>query len=168
MIKYLFLLLALFLVAILQISFLPALHIYGGIINLPIVILSYNLYLGNSARKDFKVLVVACSLGLLIDLLSGGYFLSATISLLLLAIILENLKKIILFDGSNPLILIPVFLGTIFFDVVYLVLNRVLFLNPALILPMLFDALFTSLLFLATLIIVQRFKGRQHHEIKLQ
>ena len=167
MLKYLLLILLAFLVAILQVSFLPNLHLFGGIVNLPIIVLCYTFYLSDSSRKQTKVILLATILGLVVDLLSSGFFLSATLGLLALTLILGNLQKLILFDGSNPLTLIPVFFGTILFDIIYLVLNRVFSWNLSLLLPILFDAVLTSLVFLVVLVVAQRFRRRQHHEIKI-
>lgn len=167
MFKYFFWSILVFLVVILQVSFLPSFQIYGGTVNLPLVVLGYYFYLQNkSSKKNIKIIFIASALGVLIDLLSGGLFLSATISLLVIALLFENLERLISLDHDGPFSLPLIFAAAIIYDLLYLILNRMFVFNAYTILPILFDATLSFIFFLLIFIVVQRFSNRRH-EIKL-
>jgi rod shape-determining protein MreD len=169
MFRYIIFILLAFLVALLEISFLPNFRIYGGMLNLPFLVLALNFYLTGSPRKGRRTLLWAFILGIFVDLLSGGVFLSATITLFILALLLEASRRLVSFEGQNPLAALPVFAGAVLFDLLYLLFNRVTSWNASVLLPILFDGLITAFVYLLAISVYGYFQPRHRlTEIKLQ
>jgi len=164
MFRYIIFIILAFLAAVIEVSFLPNFRIFGGIINLPFLVLALNFYLSNSSRKGRRTILLAFMLGLFLDLLSGGIFLSATLSLIALALLLEFSNRLVSFEDQNPFSAILVFAGTLLFDLFYISLNHISALNSAVVLPLIFDSLLTAIAYLVAVAVFRHFQP-QHHRI---
>lgn len=168
MINFLFLIIFALAVAIIQLSFLANLPIFGAVINLPLVIIIYRFYHLETKKRLKVAFYSAFLIGFCIDLLSGGYFLSETIVLLLIILSLWAINRLISFDSQSPLIYLFTALLSIIFDALYLLFNRTINFSSNFWSTALLNALFTTLALVIIQIIAKRFiRPRGPAEIKI-
>lgn len=166
--KYILIVLSSLLIAILQVSFVPNFAIFGGIILLPILIIVYKITRNYNPKKNLETYLFSLSLGLFLDLFSGGKFLSFTLILFVFTVLLNLLRKVSL--AENPLIFanLSLLIGVFCYDALFMALNNIIQVNSKSILALVFDLVLTTAMFWIIMAITSRFNNRHRHsEIKL-
>ncbi len=153
--------------AVAAVSFLPNLTIFGGTVNLAIIIITRELY-RTSAKNRNLWLTLAIFFGLGIDLLSGSIFLSATISLLLTALIGRAVKRLVPLEEQIYLAVPAIFGLTAVYDLLFLLLNRSFAAGISTFVPVAFDATLSALGFVIINIVVDRFRGLRHQSERMK
>jgi len=170
MVKILYFILISLALAILQVSLIPNWSIGGGVVNLPLIAITFWIFTGwHAKRTESEQLIPALILGITIDLLSSAQFLSSTISYFLVTSLLLLLRRLVSFE-NHLIIMIPiVFTQVVAYDIFFIFLNKIYVFNTRIIQTILLDGVLTALIF-ALIIVFQRYfkkKFFHHSDIKL-
>lgn len=167
--RIIYLLIIIFLIVVLQVSLMPNLQIAGSMINLPLVFLAFVFHFANEKPESLKhQMLLILILGIFLDLLSNGIFLSATLSLLLVVFLARGFEKLVSFRDHLGLVLPVLFFQVMIYNLIYYVLNRELNFQWFLIKASIIDALLTAIFFFMAYLIVEWLKKHfKRQDIKL-
>jgi len=123
-------LIASLLVAILQVSVIPFLKIFSAGIFLPLIIILIKIFFDeNDWQKIKEITYFSLFSGLIIDFLAGTHFPTLTIVLILNLAVAMILRRTIIAEKQFLTITVAIFLQSILFDFLFLLLSRELTLD---------------------------------------